>query len=202
MYLRVFERKFQNWYGKEPSLATLLGHFRVTAKETDFSASVYAADNEAESLQSAAALYQTFRRRSVGDLFAVCVTQDDCSRASIGIEADAHGKTGVKDVDQRHANLTGSQEQFSELIAQILARFWEGENRLRVFPAWQILGELAVLARLLTDQIAEGARENCQRVLENHADMLNYLDDGSSVEVTKDLRWNHLESRVVAVRSF
>ena len=132
----------------------------------------------------------------------MCVTQDDCSRAGIRFEADADGDTGITGVDQRHANLKGSPDAFSELMAGILARFWEGENRLRVFPAWQILGELAVLARLPADQIAEGPRANCQKVLDKHAGMLNYLDDGSGVELKKELTHNHLKPCVVAVRSF
>ncbi len=202
MYLRIFSGNPGSWYGNEPSLGVLLKYFDAGVKKSDLSVSVFAVDSEVEKLRSVAAFFQTNCPKKSEKLFGVCLTRDDCDQAGIGIDGDAYGDTGVNDVDQRHANLTGSQEQLSELIAKILARFWEGENRLRVFPAWQILGELAILARLPANQIAEGARENCQRVTENHADILNYQADDSSVEVTKDLRCNHLKSRVVAQRSF
>jgi hypothetical protein len=163
---------------------------------------VYAAATEAEELQSVAAFYQSNCPKRADKLFGVCLTEDDCDVAGISIVADADGNTGVADVDRRHANLTGSQQQFSGLIARILGKLWEGENRLRVFPAWQILGELAVLSRLADNQIAGKARESCQKVVDNHADMLKYSGDGSCVELKKELCYSHLKPQVVAVRIF
>ncbi len=179
----------------------LLKHFDAAVNKSGLSVSVFDVDTEAEELRSVAAFFQK-EPKKVEKRFGVCLTQDDCDRAGIGIDADAVGDTGIKDVDQRHANLTGSQKQFSEMIAQILARFWEGQNRLRVFPAWQILGELAVLARLPEGQIAKETRENCENLLEKHAGMLNYSNDGSGVELRKELNHNHLKPCVVAKRSF
>lgn len=202
MYLRIFKTNPGSWYTNEMSFGMLLKHFDAEAKKRPPPASVFKVDTEAEELRSAAAFFQTSLPGRVEQRFGVCLKQEDCDRAGIGIDAGAVGDTGIKDVDQRHVNLTGSQKQFSEMIVQILARLWEGENRLRVFPAWQILGELAVLAHLPKGQIEEGARANCQRVLDKHAGMVNYLNDRSSVELKKELTHNHLKLCVVAVRSF
>jgi hypothetical protein len=71
------------------------------------------------------------------------------------------GNTGIEKVDGRHVNLAGTQAQFGSLVVQIVKRMWEGEQRLRIYPAQQIAGQLAVFSRLPKGLINDDSRTNC-----------------------------------------
>lgn len=171
-YVRVFSRPswVSKWHEARPHAPTLLNCFDVSnAKAKNIKpVSVYRAASLAEERENVAALFSHDHPRAERR-FAVRVTLDDCDRAGIEIDQSTRGKTGVSVVDARHADLKGDGAQFLALIQQIVARMWEGEERICVFAAHAILGEVAVLANSgLTDT---DALERCQDVLNKSSDM-------------------------------
>jgi len=118
-----------------------------------------------EELEAAAATFQK-TRSSPERLFGLRVTERDCQAAGIRLDA-SRGKTGVKCVDDRHIDLQGDENQFRALCVGVLARIWEGEQRLRIFPAIQVVGQIAVFSRLPDCGIATESRDDCMCVLQN-----------------------------------
>jgi hypothetical protein len=162
-FLRVFAQQglVSNWLELEPPLAKVLKCFDVNRMASRIApVSVYVVRNELEEVQTVAALFQvapgTPEKR-----FGILIDEADCATAGIDIDAGVKGETGIHAVDARHVDLIGTQDQFGRLVAQIVARMWAGEQRLRSYPAQQIAGQLAVFSRLSPEHILEDARQNC-----------------------------------------
>ena len=164
--LRVFMKNatFTEWQNAQPDLGKLLQCFDVTrTMSKPPPASVFRVLSELEELESVAAVFQK-SRSSPEKLFGVVLTESDCRSAGMAIEPE-QGQTGVRHVDACHFNLVGDSSQFRELVAGVVRRIWEGEQRIRVFPAKQITGQVAVLSKLHSAYICDESRECCEAVL-------------------------------------
>src|ERR1700678_1331177 len=159
--LRVFTvpTHFAEWYTAAPDLDKLLLCFGVRASTAPVPASVFQVNDELEELESAAAIFQK-SRSSPEKQFGVLVTDKECQQAGITI-TDPDGGTGIEHVDIRHRDLVGDNSQFKALMAGIVKTMWEGEQRLRVFPAKQITGQVAVFSRLPDGRILSEPGETC-----------------------------------------
>lgn len=201
MFLRIFSRpnRYDAWVSASPQLSFLLDCFGIDRiAQSVKPVSVFRATNPIEELQNVAAYLQT-NQGSVEKTFALRISDEDCQCAGIKVDSEARGETGLHLIDARHANLTGTPEAFIQLSVRIVGKIWEGEDRLRVFPSHQIIGEMAVLARLEENAIDPHARSRCHRVLEREADRFAYSGDGC-VQITGRLNDNKGEFPVCAVR--
>jgi hypothetical protein len=199
--LRVFDRQsqFTEWQNPEPELSKLFLGFSIDPKLPKFDPpSVFHVKNELDELECVAGFFQK-SGGSPEKLFGVLLTERDCQIAGIGISAEKEG-TGIKQVDARHANLIGDREQFRTLIAGIVGRIWEGEQRLRLFPANQITGQIAVFSKLPGSHICEDSRQACERVL-SKTSCHQFHEKESRVEIVGRLK-DKAECRVCAWRRY
>lgn len=145
--------------------------------------------NPLEELEIAAALVQ-MDEAAPEKRFALKVTAADCNLTGVQMDHDETGTTGVPLVDKRHVNLRGSQEQFAKLMVQIVAKYWEGEERLRIFPAEQIAGQLAVFTKLDAMKISPRATERCRISLQKDSTIKWRAQGNSYVEMEGNLSNN------------
>jgi hypothetical protein len=194
-FLRVVSgpTDFAEWQLVEPRLSKLFLSFDIQPRSSQIPpTSVFRVESELEALESAAAVFQKTGAKP-DKLGGVLVTEQDCRDAGIRIVSQ-EGGTGIRHVDNRHADLVGDSEQFKELFIIIIKRVWEGQDRLRMFPARQLSGQIAVFSKLPQGYIREESRETCERSLQkanchqfDHAqrrvEILGRLDAKPSCEV-------------------
>jgi hypothetical protein len=183
-FLRGFSQQglVSNWLEQEPPLAKLLKCFDINRAASRFDpVSVYIVRDEHEEMETGAALFQT-TPGTPEKRFGILIDEQDCNAAGVEIDPAVRGETGVHTVDVRHADLSGTQEQFARLVVRILARMWQGEQRLRSYPAQQIASQLAVFSRLPPKRIHEAARANCLASL-NRVSWCQVSPGGLIVEV-------------------
>lgn len=201
-FIRVSSQQpcFANWQEKEPTLSKLLQFFEVKPQaRTPDPVSVFEVRSELEELESVAAVFQR-TVTSPDKRFGVLTTEEDCRIAGIKVDRNEKGNTGIHQIDMRHTNLIGTPDQFNRLMIEILQRIWGGEQRLRVFPAKQITGQVAVFFKLPDQEIEEASREDCGCVL-SKANCHQYIEEHSRVEIqgcVKDKR----DFPVIATRSY
>jgi hypothetical protein len=199
--LRVFDTQsqFVAWQDPEPELSKLFLGFSIKPEATKFEPpSIFRVRSEADELECVAGFFQK-SGGSPAKLFGVLFTARDCRDVGIRIDGDRTG-TGIRRVDDRHANLNGDKEQFRRLVAGIVARIWEGEQRLRIFPANQIAGQVAIFSRLPESHTCEDSRRTCERVL-SKTTCHRFHDDESRVEIVGRLK-DKAESPVCASRRY
>ncbi len=85
-------------------------------------------------------------------------------------------------------------------MIEILQRIWAGEQRLRVFPAKQVIGQVAVFFKLPDQEIEEASREDCGCVLAK-ANCHLYIEEASRVEIQGCVK-NKRDIPVIAVRNY
>ncbi len=181
-YIRMISTQadFNTWHIKAPEMSRLLRCFDMKQEGAGTeSVSVYKVESESDELECVSAVFQG-SRGSPAKLFGVLLSQDDCESSGIKIDALAGGRTGIGRIDQRHSNLTGGREDFRKLLVKILQRIWEGEQRLRLFPENQIIGQIAVFSRLSLKDIEEDSRKCCEAVL-SKASCHRFLENESRV---------------------
>ena len=101
---------------------------------------------------------------------------------------------------RRHFNLSGQQIQFVNLVREIVAKIWEGHDRLRAFPAHQVSGQLAAFLEF-DDRTAEPeAKERCRRTLNRNPELCNRSPDRKQIEIKSDLQDGNELVPVVAAR--
>jgi hypothetical protein len=165
--LRVFGTQswVSNWLEQSPPLPLLLKCFDVNRqKPQPEPVSVYRIDSEIEEVEAVAALFLT-TPGSPEKRFGVIVAEDDCCAAGITLDPEEQGETGVHAIDKRHVNLKGTVDQFGRLVARIVQGMWEGEQRIRLYPAQQIAGQIALFSKLGDDQIDPDTKTTCLEVL-------------------------------------
>src|SRR5207253_1051817 len=139
----------------------LLGCFRVKRLGADPKpVSVYQINNDLDDVEAAAAT-ALITGGSIEKRFGLVVTEEDCRAAGITIDAKEPGTTGVYAVDGRHRDLTGKTEEFAKLMVLIVKAMWEGEQRVRLYPAHQLIGQIAVLSKPLNANIDPSTRQDC-----------------------------------------
>lgn len=174
-YIRFFSREkgFNAWSNVAPEMKHLLDCFDVKSNmeaSVPVANSVFHAMNDVERLQNVASFFSTNPRKAEKQ-FGLRITTEDCEKAGIQI-AQIRGETGVRFVDKRHADLLGTPTKFKSLATIIIARIWEGEQRLQAFPPHSILGEVAVISQFI-GQVDDDASERCSRVLERNRSMIH-----------------------------
>lgn len=177
-YVREFSSKtwLGHWLSKTPELKALLKSFGIGLTGNVEPPSVFRCEGQSSELETVAALCQ--RSRTSERTHLIRVALDDINSVGIRVDTSESGRTGIRTVDVRHANLHGSREQFQALVERVLTKIWEGDNRLNVFSELAILGELARLSKL-SDGIDEGARERCMRLLERRSDNHRFESDNA-----------------------
>jgi hypothetical protein len=180
VYLRICGRptRLESWSNKRPKLSDLLECFGVPRQASSVKKppSAFWASCSSEELENVAAFFQT-SPSSPDKCFGIRFTAEDCAHAGVELDPGNRGTTGVPFVDGRHVDLRGTPDQFMTLVTRIVSKIWEGQDRVRVFPAHQILGEIAVLARLSGDDIEPEARSRCEQVLAKTPDWIAYSQD-------------------------
>jgi hypothetical protein len=201
-FIRVFAQQtcFANWQDKEPALSKLLQFFEVQPRtQHQVSVSVFEVRSELEELESVAAVFQK-TRTCPEKRFGVLSTEEDCRTAGIEIDRNERGNTGIHRIDARHANLIGTPDAFTRLVVEILQRIWEGEQRLRIFPAKQITGQVAVFFKLPAEEIQAASREDCECVL-SKANCHQFIEEHSRVNIHGNLS-DKRDIPVIATRSY
>jgi hypothetical protein len=200
-FVRVFAQQglVSSWLEKKPPLSRLLKCFDIDRRRPDPQpVSVYKAGNELEELEAVAAVFQTSPTEPE-KRFGLLLDEDDCRASGLTIDRGEQGRTGISKVDSRHVNLVGSQEQFATAIVHVLKAMWEGQQRLRSFPAQQIAGQLAVFSKLPRGQIHEDSRASSLSAL-NLAAWHTFIEASQTVEIRGALD-DSVPRDVVAVRS-
>jgi hypothetical protein len=202
LYIRMvsIQKDFNSWHVKNPEMSRLLRCFDLKPEGTGIeSVSVYKAESESDELESVSAVFQG-SRGSPEKLYGILLTEKDCGSSGIKIDGAARGSTGIRRIDRMHANLTGTRDDFKKLMVQILQRIWEGEQRLRLFPENQIIGQIAVFSKLLEGDIEEDTRGSCEVVLRK-ASCHRFLEEESRVEIEGKVE-DRQGIRVLASRSY
>src|SRR5262249_17262226 len=120
--------------------------------------------------------------------YGVRIEPEDCALAGVKVtHCPEEGTTGVKFVDRRHFNLVSGQDQFVHLIKITVARIWEGQDRLRSFPAHQICGQLAVFIALPDKVVEAEAKDRCRKTLSKHSDRCELPEGGKQIEINGEL---------------
>src|SRR5262249_20686869 len=120
--------------------------------------------------------------------FGVIVTEEDCREAGIVIDPQELGTTGVRVIDRRHRDLKGTTvEQFGRLIARVVQAMWQGEQQIRLYPAQQILGQIAIFSKLPEEEIDPTARIDCLDVL-GRQNWHTFHDSPPEVRITGSLK--------------
>lgn len=152
-------------------------------------------------VECVAAHFQTYNKASVTKQYAVRIHSRDCERAGIQVEADkGEGRTGLKDIDEKHYNLIGNQQQFMNLAKEIVAKIWEGEDRLRVLPEAQLRAQLTVFVHLQANLIASEAKQRCEKALSKTSTMQKKSENGQYVEIYGSLICKSNDEIEVAAR--
>lgn len=189
-FVRICSRTPFEWTARQTELSKLLKCFGIKSGiPSPPPISVYIAANPLEELEVAAALLQ-MDEAAPEKKFALKISPADCDLTGVRMEYNEIGTTGVPLVDKRHVNLKGSQEQFEKLMVQIIAKYWEGEDRLRIFPAEQIGGQLAVFTKLDAMKISPLALERCRISLQKDSTIKWIAQTNSYVEMEGSL-WNN-----------
>jgi len=205
--LRVFEveKWFKEWSGTRPNLELLLRCFDIDRRNPAHPTepiSVFQASSATEELESVAAHFETFAGKRAQAQYAVRIERQDCRRAGINVQhSEEEGATGIDFVDARHFNLLGCQDQFIRLVIEIVARLWEGQDRLRAFPAHQIAGQLAIFLALAEEIAEPEAKERCRRTLNKSPDLCSYSPGSEQVRIEGGLADGNQLIPVVAIRS-
>ena len=152
--LRLFDgaSRFNEWYGAEPDLTKLLQCFDV--KRGAVAGSPQAFSGWATNSKSLRRQRASFRRtRSSADKrFGILLSEEECR--GVGIRVDAtNGGTGIKHVDLRHVDLSGDISQFTRLVALLVKKMWEGEQRLRVFQKNKLWAKSRYFPNCLTKEL-------------------------------------------------
>ena len=166
---------FSEWSIETPPLSKLLQCFEIKSNANPSkvqTASVFSADTLLDELAIVAALLQRNESRAE-KRFGVRLLREDCECAGVHVQECVENKIGIRVVDTKHLNLTGTLPQFTKLVTRIVQKTWEGDDRLRVFPPHQILGQLAVFAKFANDAIEPEARQRCQNCLNKSLDCFN-----------------------------
>ena len=185
-YLRIFASSRDCWVDKKPSLSSLLRCFDLISglaadRPVKKPPSVFHACDRREELQNVAAHFQ-MTSTTVEKRYAISIKRSDCEKAGVEIKS-TRGKTGVSFVDARHSDLTGTPENFFKLMAVLAGRIWEGENRVRVFSAHAIFGQIAVFSQL-PGEIDPGAKDRCRTILEKCPPWLSHENRDNVVEIS------------------
>lgn len=202
--LRVFEPEgwFKAWTSAKPKLEDLLKCLDITKPaHPEAPISVFKATTAVEEVECVAAFYETFNRRETKIQYAIRVEGDDCRRAGICVEhRPDEGTTGIKQVDRRHFNLRGKQADFAKLAGVIVASLWEGQDRLRAFPAHSIRAQLAVFTCIDKFQIDPAASQRCKKLLERNPELQTISPDRKYVEICGELADGTQSIPIVATR--
>lgn len=189
-FVRICPRTPFEWTARQAELSKLLKCFGIkSGTPSPPPISVYMAANPLEELEVAAALVQ-MDEAAPEKKFALKISPGDCNLTGVQMDYDQTGTTGVPLVDKRHVNLRGGQEQFAKLMVQIVAKYWEGEERLRIFPAEQIAGQLAVFTKLDAMKISPQATERCRISLQKDSTIKCTAQANSYVEMEGNLSNN------------
>jgi hypothetical protein len=157
-YVRIHGTKtdFDQWTFASPKLSALLQCFDINRKsQNPRSPSVFVAHNAEEELEAVAAIFQKDPGKPERR-FLIRIKDADCRAAGVAVDPTP-GETGIILVDRRHVDLRGSASQYIELIRQIVAAIWRGEDRLRIVTAHQILGQIAIFSTLREQLIKQEA---------------------------------------------
>ena|ERR1700687_4428376 len=135
-FLRVFAQQglVWNWFEKEPHLPRILKCFDINRTASRIEpVSVFAVRTEREEAETVAAQFQV-SPSTPEKRFGIIIDKTDCQAAGILIDRTEIGNTGINTVDARHLNLTGTPKAFGSLVAQVVKKMWEGEQRLHIYP--------------------------------------------------------------------
>jgi hypothetical protein len=202
--LRVFAKQSltPNWLERSPPLPLLLQCFEVNRqKPSPDPVSVFRVGSETEEAEAVAAVFLKTRESPV-KRYGIIVTDEDCREAGITLDLQERGDTGILAVDGRHVNLRGETvDQFGLLMAQIVQAMWEGEQRLRFYPAQQIAGQIAVFSKLPDNQIDPSTRQTCRDVLAQCSNWHAFEDTARLVMINGSLK-DKGEFPVIAQRAF
>jgi len=178
-YMRFFSKGSDSneWHVKNPSIDRLRQIFIKANQNSANDVSVFGTLDYRHELQNVAANYQV-SPKTPEKTYAVLMTERDCSNSGVKI-VKSSGNTGCGCVDIRHAELVGTKDNFSKLVLRIVQRIWAGENRVRLYTAHAIIGELAVMSRL-EKGIEENAIANCVLCLSKSEQNFEF-PNGSSV---------------------
>jgi hypothetical protein len=154
------------WLSRIPELSQVLRSFGLKREQVaPKPVSVYRADTELEEMEAVAAFFST-APTAPEKRFGIILTDDDCLAAQIKTDPSVRGGTGIQRVDARHVNLQGDVMQFGRLMGAILQKMWEGEQRLRYYPAQQIAGQLAVFSAQPNAEVHPDTKQFCRTSLE------------------------------------
>jgi len=199
--LRIFasQTNYSKWLEVSPELSFLLACFDIKEKNTStVTVSTFCADTLWDELEVAAALVQNTMSKAE-KRYGVRIDTRDCIAAGIEWDLKQKGETGIDFVDSRHVNLTATREQFTTLMTLTVAKIWQGHDQLRVFPANQIVAQLALFERL-SHGVSREARIRCRSSLEKTPERLGKLEYPDKIEVRGHLV-SVSEIAVVSVRS-
>jgi hypothetical protein len=93
--------------------------------------STYLVDGPLEEMRVAAAHLLADDDPKIETRYLVRILLSDANAAGLRVEDSTIGGTGVGWVDYRHRDLVGTKEEFLGLVAVILGRLREGEDRIR-----------------------------------------------------------------------
>jgi hypothetical protein len=166
--LRVFAQQSltESWIELKPPLPRLLKCFDIDRnRPKPATVSVYRVGSEVEEVEAVAALFLT-TSTTPEKRFGVLITEGDCQEAGIILDHSERGTTGIRAVDSRHVNLKGTVEAFGRLMARIVGSMWEGEQRIRCYPAQQIAGQIAIFSKIPHQEVDTDAKTKCLEVLD------------------------------------
>lgn len=200
--LRVFAQQglMSKWLEQNPPLSQLLKCFGVhREKPNPEPVSVYCVGSETAEVEAVAAHFLT-APVTPEKRFGVLVSEGDCQEAGITLDPSEQGTAGIHAVDGRHVNLKGTIEEYGRLMARIVESMWEGEQRIRLYPAQQIAGQIARFSKLPVGDVDPVARTTCLEVVAKR-DWHTFEDNPRSVVIRGSLE-DKREFPVTARRSY
>lgn len=193
---------FKEWSKASPTLSKLLEVLKLDPRWADDKqaiVSVFRATSHTQELEVVASQFARRKTTDLEDCYAIRLTADDCENCGIDVNrVNEHG-TGVLSVDDRHCNLSGTKQQFVELISRTVANIWAGQDRLKVYPRLQVGAQIAVLSCLNDSEIEPEARKRCREIIQasNH---LTIDNPAEKVRIESVLQSGAKSIKVVAER--
>jgi hypothetical protein len=199
--LRIFAQQglFSHWLVKSPPLFDFFKCFGLQLQTPNPETSVYRADSELEEAEAVGAHF-LITAGTLEKRFGVLVTDDDCQSAGVTIDLEQAGTTGICGIDGRHVNLKGTSDQLVQLMTRIAQGMWQGEQRLRAYPAHQIAGQIAIFSRLPDDRIDPVAKKTCLEVLS--ASNWHSFEEHPAAVVVRGAFENKPDLPIIARRKF
>ncbi len=202
MLIRPFSDKFPKWTDKSPELTQLLKCFEIIRDAPAgkvLTTSLYLTEAAEDELAIVAALHQR-SEHSVDKRYAVRVEQGECEQSGLQVQPHIENKTGIRDVDRKHVNVSGTLDQFIRLMVRIVSEIWKGQDRLRIFTEHQILGQLAVFVKQSSERVEPEAQQRCLHCLSKSPDRFQFCDDVGIVRILGTLNDKTQSVDVVAER--